>query len=184
MALVRWEPFRELAALQSEMSRWMGTLSPQGAGNGQSSNWLPAVDVWETERELVISFDLPGIPQDKIAVELDENVLTVSGERERTDEHSSERFYRFERRYGQFSRSVSLPAGVKEDDVEADYKDGVLEIRIPKPEEPKPRPDRDRLEQSHRGHVDPRVRRGPALTEEKPGRLSSRLLRSPEPLRS
>jgi HSP20 family protein len=139
MAIVRWEPFRELAALQNEMSRWMNTLPAPGAGNGQSSTWLPAVDVWETEKELVLSFDLPGIEEEKIAVELDENMLTVSGERERMGEHSSERFYRFERRYGQFSRSVSLPAGVKDSDVQADYKNGVLEIRIPKPEEPKPR---------------------------------------------
>lgn len=140
MALVRWEPFRELAALQNEMSRWMNTVSgPAGGGNGTSSSWLPAVDVWETERELVLSFDLPGVPEEEIAVELDDGVLTVSGERERTDEHSSERFYRFERRYGQFARSVSLPAGVNEDEVKAEYEDGVLEIRIPKPEEPKPR---------------------------------------------
>jgi HSP20 family protein len=121
------------------MGRWMSGFSPPGPGNGQSSAWLPAVDVWETEGELVLSFDLPGISEDKIAVELDNNVLTVSGERERTDEHSTERFYRFERRYGQFSRSVSLPAGVSEEDIHANYTDGVLEVRIPKPEEPKPR---------------------------------------------
>jgi HSP20 family protein len=139
MALVRWEPFRELAALQSEMSRWMNTLPGATPPNGQSSNWLPAVDVWETENELVLSFDLPGIPEEGIAVELDDNVLTVSGERDRTNEHSSERFYRFERRYGHFSRSVTLPAGVQEDAIKADYKDGVLEVRVPKPEEPKPR---------------------------------------------
>jgi len=139
MALVRWEPFRELAALQNEMGRWMGAFTPPGPGNGQSTTWMPPVDVWETERELVLSFDLPGIPEEKIAVELDNNTLTVSGEREHTEERSSERFYRFERRYGQFTRSVSLPAGVNEADVQADYTDGVLEIRIPKPEEPKPR---------------------------------------------
>jgi HSP20 family protein len=141
MALVRWEPFRELAALQNEMGRWMNTLAggTGTVGNGQSSSWLPAVDVWETESEVVLSFDLPGIPEDKIAVELDDNVLTVSGERERTQEHSSERFYRFERRHGTFSRSVTLPAGVTENDIAANYKDGVLEIRVPKPEEQKPK---------------------------------------------
>jgi HSP20 family protein len=139
MALVRWEPFRELAALQNEMGRWMGQLPGLTPGNGQSSNWLPSVDVWETEDELVLSFDLPGIPEDDIAVELEDNVLTVSGERERTSEHSSERFYRFERRYGTFSRSVTLPPGVKEDSIKADYKDGVLEVRVPKPEEQKPK---------------------------------------------
>jgi HSP20 family protein len=142
MALVRWEPFRELAALQNEMGRWMNQLAggvAAPAGNGQSSTWLPAVDVWETDAELVLSFDLPGIPEDKIAVELDDNILTVTGERERTQEHSSDRFYRFERRFGQFSRSVTLPTGVKEDDIKAEYKDGVLEIRVPKPDEQKPK---------------------------------------------
>lgn len=142
MALVRWEPFRELAALQNEMGRWMNQVAGgvgTPAGNGQSSTWLPAVDVWETESELVLSFDLPGIEEHKIAVELDDNVLTVTGERERNSEHANDRFYRFERRFGQFARSVTLPAGVKEDEIQANHKDGVLEIRVPKPEEQKPR---------------------------------------------
>jgi HSP20 family protein len=140
MALVRFEPFRELTALQNEMGRWMNVLSggTTTPGNG-SSTWLPAVDVWEKDNELVLSFDLPGIPEDKITVELDDNVLTVSGERERTQEHSSDRFYRFERRYGTFSRSVTLPAGVTENDIAASCKDGVLEVRVPKPEEQKPK---------------------------------------------
>jgi HSP20 family protein len=140
MAVIRWEPFRELAALQNEMGRWMGQLS--GAvppGNGQSSTWLPTVDAWETDSELVLSFDLPGVSEEEIAVELEDNVLTVSGERERRSDHSSERFYRFERRYGAFSRSVTLPPGVQEESIKADYNDGVLEIRVPKPEEQKPK---------------------------------------------
>lgn len=139
MALVRWEPFRELAALQNEMSRWTGQFSGTTPGNGSSSTWLPAVDVWETDDELVLSFDLPGISEDEIAVELDDNVLTVSGSRERTSEHSNERFYRFERRFGTFSRSVTLPQGVQEDAIQASYGNGVLEVRVPKPEEPKPK---------------------------------------------
>jgi HSP20 family protein len=124
------------------MGRWMNQLAGgvgTPAGNGQSSTWLPAVDVWETDTELVLSFDLPGIEEDKIAVELDDNVLTVTGERERTHERTNDRFYRFERRFGQFTRSVTLPAGVKEDEIKADFKDGVLEVRIPKPEEQKPK---------------------------------------------
>jgi HSP20 family protein len=140
MALVRWEPFRELAALQNEMSRWMSQIAGVApAGNGQSSTWLPAVDVWETENELVFSFDLPGIAEDKIAIELDDDILTVSGERQRTDEYSSDRFYRFERRYGTFARSVTLPAGVDESKIKAAYEDGVLEVRVAKPEEAKPK---------------------------------------------
>ena len=142
MAIVRWEPFRELAALQSEMSRWMNQMGgvPGQPGNGQSSSgWLPTVDVWETENELVLAFDLPGISEDKIAVELDDSVLTVSGERERSEKQEGDRFYRFERRFGSFSRSVTLPHGVSEDQIKADYRDGVLEVRIPKPEEQKPK---------------------------------------------
>jgi HSP20 family protein len=140
MALVRWEPFRELAALQNEMSRWMSQVTGAATpGNGQTSTWLPAVDVWETETELVVSFDLPGISEEEIAVELEDNVLTVSGKRERTSEHSNERFYRFERRFGTFSRSLTLPQGVKEDEVKAEYRNGVLEVRVPKPEEQKPK---------------------------------------------
>jgi HSP20 family protein len=138
MAVVRLEPFRELAALQSEMGRWMNQLAGT-PGNGQTSTWLPPVDVWETESELVLSFDLPGVAEDKISVELDDHVLTVGGERERTEEQSGDRFYRFERRFGSFSRSVTLPTGVSEDSIKADYKDGVLEIRVAKPEEPKPK---------------------------------------------
>jgi HSP20 family protein len=141
MALVRWEPFRELAALQNEMGRWMnqaaGGTTP--GGDGQSSSWLPAVDVWETEKELVLSFDLPGIPEDQISVELDDNILTVSGQRERAQEETGERFYRYERRFGTFSRSVTLPTGVNENEVKADCKDGVLEVHVPKPEEQKPK---------------------------------------------
>jgi HSP20 family protein len=137
MALVRWEPLRELAALQNEMSRFLG--STLGEGNGQQRGWVPAVDVWETEKEVVYAFDVPGIPEDKISIELEDNALTVSGERERTKEVSDERFYRFERRFGSFSRTIGLPQNVSEDQVQADYRDGVLEVRVAKPETPKPR---------------------------------------------
>jgi HSP20 family protein len=141
MAVVRWEPFRELAALQSEMSRWMNQVSGGAGspGNGTSSTWLPAVDVWETDEELVLSFDLPGLEEGAIAVELDENVLTVSGERERAEESAGDRFYRFERRFGAFSRSVTLPPGVTEEAIKADYANGVLEVRVAKPQEQTPK---------------------------------------------
>jgi HSP20 family protein len=138
MAVVRFEPFRELAALQNEMGRWMTQLS-DNSGDSSASSWLPAVDVAETDDALVLSFDLPGIEEEKISVELDENVLTVSGERERASETSGDRFYRYERRFGHFSRSVTLPTGVNEEGIKADYTNGVLEIRVPKPEDPKPK---------------------------------------------
>jgi HSP20 family protein len=136
--LVRWEPFREIAALQNDMGRLMGTFL--GQANGETSRtWVPAVDVWEVEDKLVYAFDLPGIPEDKISVEFDDGSLTVSGERERAEEVKNDGFYRYERRFGSFSRTVGLPQGVTEDDVNAEYRDGVLEISVKKPEAPKPR---------------------------------------------
>jgi HSP20 family protein len=113
-------------------------------GNGTTSgtvarNWAPALDVWEAEDEVVYSFDLPGIPEDKIAVELEDGVLTVSAERERGSEVKQDGFYRYERRVGSFARTISLPDGVTEDGVSATHRNGVLEIRVRKPEETKPR---------------------------------------------
>jgi HSP20 family protein len=137
--LVRWEPFREIAALQNDMGRLMSAFLGQSDGETTGRTWVPAVDVWETEEKLVYAFDLPGIPEDKIAVEFDDGSLTVSGERERTEEVKNDGFYRYERRFGSFSRTVGLPQGVTEDDVNADYRDGVLEITVKKPETPKPR---------------------------------------------
>jgi len=135
--LVRWEPFREIALLQNEMSRFMNGLLE---GNGRTSqSWIPALDVWETDNEIVYALDLPGIPEDKISVELDDGALTISAERERTQEESEDRFYRFERRHGTFSRTFGVPQGVTEGDIHADYRNGVLEVHVKKPEQPKPR---------------------------------------------
>ena len=138
--LVRWEPFREFAALQNEMSRLVNSWAGgEGDGNGGTRSWVPSVDVWETDSDVVYAFDLPGIPEDKISVEVEEGSLTVTGEREHTEKTEGDRFYRYERRFGSFERSIGLPQGVKEDEIKADYKDGVLEIRVPKPEQAKPR---------------------------------------------
>ncbi|MFL5917473.1 MAG: Hsp20/alpha crystallin family protein [Gaiellaceae bacterium] len=135
--LVRWEPIREIAALQNEMSRFMnGVLE----GNGRTTqSWVPALDVWETEKELVYAVDLPGVPEEKISVELEDGALTITAERERTEEKSDERLYRYERRHGTFSRTVGVPQGVTESDISADYKNGVLEVHVKKPEQPKPK---------------------------------------------
>ena len=135
--LVRWEPFREIAALQNEMSRFMNGLLE---GNGRTNQaWVPALDVWETETDVVYALDLPGIPEDKISVELDDGALTISAERDRTQQESDERFFRFERRFGTFSRTFGVPQGVSESDIRADYKNGVLEVHVKKPEQPKPK---------------------------------------------
>ena len=138
--LVRWDPARELAQWQNDVERLMGTfLRGAPAGGNGVQRWAPPVDVWETDDELVYAFDLPGIPEDKISIEFEDGTLTVSAERERTDEVSQERFYRFERRYGSFTRSIGLPQGVTENDIRADYKDGVLELHVTKPKAPEPR---------------------------------------------
>ena len=138
--LVRWDPVRELAAWQNDVDRLMGAfLRGAAAGTNGENRWAPPLDVWETEDELVYAFDLPGIPEEKISIELDEGTLTVSGERERTQEVSQDRFYRFERRYGSFSRSIGLPRGVTENDIAARYENGVLQLHVVKPKAPEPR---------------------------------------------
>ena len=135
--LVRWEPIRELATLQTEMSRLMNGLFE---GNGRTTqSWVPAVDVWETEGKLVYAFDLPGVSEQDIQVELHDDTLTVTAQRERREERAEDGFVRYERRFGTFSRAIGVPQGVAEDSVKADYRDGVLEIRVAKPEEAKPR---------------------------------------------
>jgi HSP20 family protein len=135
--LVRWEPFRELGTLQSELSRLMNGMLE---GNGRTAQtWVPALDVWETPTEVVYAFDLPGIPEDRISIEVKDDNLTVSAEREKVGETSENGFYRFERRYGTFARAVGLPQGVDQDTISARYENGVLEVRVPKPEEQKPK---------------------------------------------
>ncbi|HET9243838.1 MAG TPA: Hsp20/alpha crystallin family protein [Gaiella sp.] len=135
--LVRWEPFRELAQMQGEMSRFLNGLY-EGAGRG-SQGWVPSLDVWETDSDIVYAFDLPGMDEDKISIEVQEDTLTVTGERDRATQEQGDRFYRFERRTGSFSRAVGLPAGVDESKIQASYTNGVLEVRVQKPEEAKPR---------------------------------------------
>jgi HSP20 family protein len=135
--LVRWDPFREVAAVQNELSRLMNGLYE---GNGRTTqSWVPTLDAWETDDALVYAFDLPGVPQDKISVEVEGGTLTVSAERQRSEQVSQERYHRFERRFGTFSRTVGLPQGISEDAIKASFKDGVLEIQIPKPEQVKPK---------------------------------------------
>ena len=135
--LVRWEPFRELASLQSEMSRFLNGLY-DGPGRA-TQNWVPVLDVWETDSEVVSAFDLPGVSEDEIGIEVKDETLTVTASREKTEEAKDEGFYRFERRYGTFARAVGLPQGVDQNQISARYENGVLEIRVPKPEEQKPR---------------------------------------------
>ncbi|MFL5954315.1 MAG: Hsp20/alpha crystallin family protein [Gaiellaceae bacterium] len=139
--LVRWDPLREAAAMHTELSRLMnGLLEGNGLeGNGrQTQAWVPTMDVWETEDGVHYAFDLPGVTEEAIDVEVEDGNLTVSATRERTTKENG-KFHRFERRFGTFSRTIGLPQGVSEDAIKASYTGGVLEIAVPKPEQQKPK---------------------------------------------
>jgi HSP20 family protein len=142
MALIRWEPVRELNTLQSEMNRLFNTLfdAPAPAnGPGGARRWIPAMDLVETDDEFVLRADLPGLSENDVNIELEDNVLTLSGQRKSEHEERKEGYYRVERASGAFSRSLTLPEGVDPEGIKANFDRGVLEVRIPKPEERKPR---------------------------------------------
>ena len=137
--LVRFrEPLRNIA-MNSEFERLISTMfeSPARAA-ALARVWAPPLDVWETEGELVYAFDLPGIPEEKIVVDLEDGTLTVSGSRERTELEDG-RFFRYERPFGEFTRSVALPEGTGDSEAQAHYANGVLEVHVQKPEQTKPR---------------------------------------------
>ncbi|MGZ4334912.1 MAG: Hsp20/alpha crystallin family protein [Gaiellaceae bacterium] len=135
--LVRWDPLRDAAVMHTELSRLMNGLF-EGSGR-ETQAWVPTLDVWETDDAVHYAFDLPGIPKDKIAIEVEDGALTVSATREREQKVEGDRFQRFERRYGSFSRTVGLPQGISEEEIKARYEHGVLEISVPKPEQVKPK---------------------------------------------
>jgi HSP20 family protein len=144
MALVRWEPARELASLQQEVNRLFGTFfdapGATAAGPGAGTRrWIPAMDLVESDEAFVLKADLPGLAEEDVELEVEDGVLTVSGER--AAEHATERegFVRVEREFGAFRRSLTLPDGVDPEQVTARFDKGVLEVRIPKPENRKPR---------------------------------------------
>jgi len=138
MALVRWEPTRELGTLRREMDRLFGSVfSVPTAATGRR-RWIPAVDLAEGAEEYVLRADLSGLRSDDVKVELDENVLTMSGERSSSNEDSGEGFRRIERASGSFARSLTLPAGVDATAITARFSNGVLEVHIPRPAQRKP----------------------------------------------
>src|SRR3954468_14146228 len=138
MTVVRFEPLRELSSLQNEMNRLFNTVFDTPS-TGATRRWVPAMDLVETAEAFVLRADLPGLTQDDVNIEIEDNVLTVSGERKAEHESKEEGFYRLERAFGAFSRSLTLPKGVNAEAVAASFTNGVLEVRIPKPEQTKPR---------------------------------------------
>ena len=141
MAVVRWDPFRELGMLQDRMNRLF-----DNAGRGwradepaATTSWSPSVDIFETEGEIVVKAELPGMNREDITLHLENNVLTLRGERKFEKETKDENYHRIERSYGNFCRSFSIPATVDEEKIRADYKDGVLKIALPKKDQAKPK---------------------------------------------
>jgi HSP20 family protein len=137
--LVRWDPFRDLVSIQDELNRLFGRtftgtepLRPSATGT-----WMPPMDVFETEDEIVATLELPGIDPEAVDVSVEDSTLTVSGTREFTDEVKQEHYHRLERRYGAFTRAITLPQAADTEKVEARFDRGVLTIEVPKVEKAK-----------------------------------------------
>ena len=141
MAIVRWEPLRELSTLQNEMNRLFGSVfdTPTQPNGGTLRRWMPAMDLIETEDHFVLRADLPGMSEEDVNLEVEERVLTISGERKAEHTEAKDGYHRVERAFGSFSRSLTLPEGIDPEAVSASFDRGVLEVRIPKPEQRKPR---------------------------------------------
>jgi len=141
MSIVRWEPLREFSTLQNEMNRLFNTVfdAPSPGGNGTLRRGMPAMDLVESGDHFVLRADLPGLSEEDVKIELEDQTLTISGERKAEHETREEGYYRVERAFGAFSRSLQLPKGIDPEGVTARFDRGVLEVSIPKPEERKPR---------------------------------------------
>lgn len=143
MALMRWEPFRDLMTMQDKMNRLFneffarpGSYEEEGIVRG---TWSPAVDIYETDNDIVLKAELPGMSQEDIQLEIRENVLTLKGERKQERQVEESNYHRVERSYGTFQRMFTLPNAIQQDRVKARYKDGILEVTMPKAEVSKPK---------------------------------------------
>ena len=139
--IVRWDPFRDLVTIQDELNRLFGRTyagieptRPTAAGS-----WMPSMDVYETEDKIVATVELPGIEPEDVEVAVEDATLTISGSREFSSEVKEESFHRVERRYGSFSRAISLPQTADTDKVQAHFDKGVLTVEVPKIEKAKPK---------------------------------------------
>ena len=137
----RWEPFRNLVDIQGEVNRLFDSVAgrPMAGAPAAGRSWMPAVDMHETKDDLVLRAEVPGVREKDVAVSITGDLLTIRGERRWEDESKDQKFLHVERVYGQFERMIQLPLAVQTDKVKASYRDGVLEIKLPKAEELKPR---------------------------------------------
>jgi HSP20 family protein len=139
-SLARWEPFHGVSDIQQEMNRLFDTFFGRPATLQMAERtWMPAVDMYETKDDVVVTFELPGIREKEVSVSITGDVLTVKGERKWDEELNDQGYHRMERVYGKFERSVPLPVPAQADKVKATYRDGVLEVKLPKAEEVKPK---------------------------------------------
>ena len=142
MNLVRWRPMRDMETLHNRINRLFdGSFFPTfSLDDGISlGNWRPVVDIYENEDTVVVKAELPGVEKEDLKVDLKDGVLTLSGERSHEKEVKEENYYRKERAFGSFHRSFRVPEGIDPDKINAEFKDGVLKVEIPKPEEKKPK---------------------------------------------
>ena len=138
-SLSRWEPFRGATTLQDQANRMFNELLGRPSEESSLSTWAPAVDIYETEQELVVKADLPDVDPKELDIRVENNVLTIRGERKFEKKVNEDNYLRVERTYGSFSRSFSLANTVNSEAIHADYQNGVLTLSIPKREEAKPK---------------------------------------------
>lgn len=141
MALRTWDPFGDVSALQRDMSQLLNrTFGPvaRGGENAAGAALVPPIDAYKTDDEVVVRMELPGLTNEDVEIEFENGVLTVSGQRAQTADVADEAWLRRERPVGEFSRSFTVPEGVDPNKIRADFAHGVLELRIPQPEERKP----------------------------------------------
>ncbi|MGB8656990.1 MAG: Hsp20/alpha crystallin family protein [Candidatus Zixiibacteriota bacterium] len=141
MAIVRWRPFRDMLTIQDEMNRLFDDFfgRPPVRPEWTEDQWSPSVDVSETKDDIIIKAEMPGISKDDVKISIQDNVLTLKSEKRQEKEEKEANYHRVERSYGCFSRSFALPTAVKADKVKANYRDGVLNVTLPKTEEVKPK---------------------------------------------
>lgn len=142
MTIVKWDPFRNVAALQDRINRIFDESFSRTADIEDDINmsaWKPSVDIYETDEAIILKAELPGIKKEDVSVEVKDNVLTLRGERIEDKEIKEGSYFRKERCFGTFSRTFNLQHRVQPDKIKAKFKDGILEIEVPKPEEEKPK---------------------------------------------
>ncbi len=140
--LTTWNPLRDINNLENRLERFWGAVFPSRNGEKEAltvSQWTPLVDISEDDKEYLVKAELPELKKDDVKVSVENGELTISGERKSEKEEKGKKFHRIERSYGSFMRSFTLPEAVKADKVTAEFKDGVLSVRLPKDESAKPK---------------------------------------------